>query len=112
MQDQRLKFQTLDSYIAAKEIARLVHVSKISDSELRDQATRASKSCFLQMCEGLPSFSAAMRRKYFTTASGSLHETVGAVDLAATLEMMSAEHAAEIQSLASRLRAMLWRLQQ
>ena len=53
MQDQ-LAFQQLDSYQVAKEIAKLVHLAKIRDTELRDQATRASKSCFLQLCEGLP----------------------------------------------------------
>ena len=110
MQD-RLRFQTLDSYQVAKEIARRVHVAKISDSELRDQATRASKSCFLQLCEGLPNDGVAMRRKYFVEANNSLHETVGAVDLAATLGMMSMEQANAIQALAVRLKAMLWRLQ-
>jgi four helix bundle protein len=107
----RLRFQTLDSYQAAKEIARLVHLAKITDNELRDQATRASKSCFLQLCEGLPSESVAMRRRYFVTANGSPHETVGAVDLAVTLAMMSEEHASAIQALALRLKSMLWRLQ-
>ena len=106
-----LKFQTLDSYQVAKEIARLVHLAKIRDNELRDQATRASKSCFLQLCEGLPHESVAMRRKYFTEANGSLHETAGAVDLAATLGMMGEEQAEAIQLLAVRLKAMLWKLQ-
>jgi four helix bundle protein len=107
----QMRFQTLDSYRVAKEIAKLVHLAKIRDNELRDQATRASKSCFLQLCEGLPNEGAAMRRKYFVGAHNSLHETVGAVDLAATLGMMSEEHAEEIQVLAVRLNAMLWRLQ-
>ncbi len=87
------------------------HANKIRDTELRDQATRASKSCFLQLCEGLPNHGVAMRRNYFVEANNSLHETVGAVDLAATLGMMSMEQATEIQSLAVRLKAMLWRLQ-
>ena len=115
MKDQaknnQMAFQTLDCYRVAKEIAKLVHLAKIRDNELRDQATRASKSCFLQLCEGLPNEGVAMRRKYFVEAHNSLHETVGAVDLAATLGMMSREHAEEIQALAVRLKAMLWRLQ-
>jgi len=111
MQDNQLPFQKLDSYVVAKEIAELVHLSKIRDTELRDQATRASKSCFLQLCEGLPNDGVAMRRKYFVEANNSLHETVGAVDLAATLGMMSMEQANAIQALAVRLKAMLWRLQ-
>jgi four helix bundle protein len=110
MQDQ-LPFQKLDSYQVAKEIAKLVHLAKIRDTELRDQATRASKSCFLQLCEGLPNDGVAMRRKYFVEAHNSLHETVGAVDLACTLGMMSADDAAAIQALAVRLKAMLWKLQ-
>jgi four helix bundle protein len=105
-----LPFQKLDCYVVAKEIAKLVHLAKIRDNELRDQATRASKSCFLQLCEGLPNDGVALRRKYFVEAYGSLHETVGAIDLAATLDMMSAEHAKEILALASRLRAMLTKL--
>ena len=109
MQDQ-LAFQRLDSYQVAKEIAKLVHLAKIRDTELRDQATRASKSCFLQLCEGLPNEGVAMRRKYFVEAHNSLHETVGAVDLACTLGMMSEEHAAAVQALAVRLKAMLWGL--
>jgi hypothetical protein len=52
-----------------------------------------------------------MRRKYFVEANNSLHETVGAVDLAATLGVMSMEQANDIQALAVRLKAMLWRLQ-
>jgi four helix bundle protein len=94
-----------------RKTGKLVHHAKIRDTELRDQATRASKSCFLQLCEGLPNEGVAMRRKYFVEAHNSLHETVGAIDLAATLGMMSAEHAEAIQALAVRLKAMLWRLQ-
>jgi len=107
--ETRLRFQTLDRYVAAKEIARRVHLAKIRDNELRDQATRASKSCFLQLCEGLPNDGVAMRRRYFALSQNSLHETIGAVDLASTLGLMSAEHAEAIQSLACRLKAMLWR---
>ena len=111
MQTNRLAFQKLDSYLVAKEIAKLVHLAKIRDNELRDQATRASKSCFLQLCEGLPNEGVAMRRKYFVEAHNSLHETVGAVDLAAALGMMNPSHADEIHALAVRLKAMLWKLQ-
>ena len=49
-----LPFQQLDVYIAAKEIARLVNEARITNAELRDQALRASVSCFLQLAEGLP----------------------------------------------------------
>jgi four helix bundle protein len=77
------------------------------DPELRDQATRAAKSAFLNLCEGLPDDRIAMRRKYFLASDGSLHEVVGAVDLACAIGAVGAEVAAEIQALAVRLRAML-----
>jgi four helix bundle protein len=102
-----LPFQTLDAYIAAKEIARIVHIAKISDAELRDQATRASKSTFLCLCEGLPNEGVALRRKYFNEANNSLHETLGAMDLAATIGAARKQDAAAVQELGVRLKQML-----
>ena len=61
-----MPFQKLDCYVAAKELARLVHEAGIGHSVLRDQACRASVSCFLQLSGGLPNEGAGMRRKYFT----------------------------------------------
>jgi four helix bundle protein len=103
----RLPFQRLDCYAVARELARRVHAAGISDAELRDQATRASKSAFLNLCEGLPSDRPAIRRRYFLCADGSLHETAGAVDLAAAIGAIDASEAAELLALAVRLRAML-----
>jgi four helix bundle protein len=100
-------FQQLDCYRVARSLAALVHRAQISDAELRDQATRASKSCFLCLCEGLPNTRPAMRRKYFTESDNSLHETVGAVDLALAINAIGAPEAAEIQRSAYRLRGML-----
>ena len=48
-----------------------------------------------------------MRRKYFASADGSLHETVGAVDLAEAIGAVGAAESAEIHAQALRLRAML-----
>ncbi len=101
--NQRFPFQSLDVYRAARELARWA----IRDSELRDQATRAVKSAFLNLCEGLPDDRAAMRRKYFEPADGSLHETVGAVDLAAAIGAVADDRAREILALGARVRAML-----
>ena len=61
--NDRLPFQRLDVYIAARAFAKAIHEAGIRDPELRDQATRASKSIFCNLCEGLPSRSTAMRRK-------------------------------------------------
>jgi four helix bundle protein len=103
----RFPFQNLDVYRAARELAALAHRASIADAELRDQATRAAKSAFLNLCEGLPDDRAAMRRKYFVQADGSLHETVGAVDLAAAIGALDEQRAEDIVALAARVRGML-----
>ena len=102
-----LPFQKLDAYIVAKTIAHIVHLAKISDAELRDQATRASKSTFLCLCEGLPNDGAGLRRKYFTEANNSLHETLAAMDLAATIGAARQQDATRVQELGVRLKRML-----
>jgi len=102
-----LPFQRLDVYQAARELAHRVHTANISDSELRDQATRAAKSTFLQLCEGLPNEASTMRRRYFVGANNSLHEVVGAIDLAEAIEAICKEDPAAIQELASRTNRML-----
>jgi len=106
-EDDWLPFQRLDVYRVAKELVRLVHEAKISDAELRDQATRAAKRSFLGLCEGLPIEGQPMRRKYFNEANASLHETLGAVDLAATIGAARVRDAAAIQHLGVRLKHML-----
>ena len=100
-------FQQLDVYRAARELAALVHRLQIRDAELRDQATRAAGSTFLNLCEGLPDDRPAMRRKYFASADGSLHEVVGAVDLAAAIGAVAQPRADEVLAVAGRVRAML-----
>jgi four helix bundle protein len=102
-----MAFQPLDVYVAAKEIARLVNEAPITHTELRDQARRASISCFLQSAEGLPNEGPGMRRKYFTESNNSLHELVAAVDLACTSGAFSAESAKAIQELGVRTKQML-----
>ena len=102
-----MPFQKLDCYVAARELARLVHDAGITHSVLRDQACRASVSCFLQLSEGLPNRGAGMRRKYFTESHNSLHETAAAVELARTLGAVGNDAAVAIQDLAFRLRRML-----
>jgi four helix bundle protein len=103
----RFPFQSLDVYRAARELAAAVHGLDIRDAELRDQATRAAKSAFLNLCEGLPDDRPAMRRKYFAQADGSLHETAGAVDLATAIGAAEQSRADAALALAARVRAML-----
>ncbi len=105
--DASFSFQRLDVYVAAKELARRVQLARIRDAELRDQATRAAKSAFLCLAEGLPNDGPAMRRKYFVEANNSLHETVAAVDLAAALGALGEAEATAVQALGMRVKRML-----
>jgi four helix bundle protein len=100
-------FQRLDVYRVAKELARSVHLAGLKDAELRDQATRASKSAFLCLCEGLPNRGVPLRRKYFVEAQNSLHETVGAIDLANAIGALQPDRAQAIQVLATRFAQLL-----
>jgi four helix bundle protein len=105
--DNLMAMQRLDAYRVALELARRVHEAKLQDPELRDQATRASKSAFLNLSEGLPHDQPGLRRRHFSIANGSLHETVAAVDLALTIGAINREEAAAIQALALRFKSML-----
>jgi four helix bundle protein len=105
--DNRFAFQRLDCYRVAREFAKGVHEAGIADAELRDQATRAAKSAFLGPCEGLPNELPGLRRRYFTQANNSLHEAVGAIDLATAIGAVGADAAEEMQALALRLKRML-----
>ncbi len=102
-----IRMQNLDCYRVAKEIAVRVHEAKIGDSELRDQASRASKSTFLRLAEGLPNEGVGMRRKYFVEANNSLHEVVAAVDLARAIGSIDAEQADAIIGLSAKLKPMI-----
>src|SRR5688572_17061363 len=105
-----LPFQRLDVYVVAKALAKLVNDAKISDRELREQATDAAKSTFLRLCEGLPLEGVAMRNKYFNESHASLFETLGAVDLAVSIGVMREADGVTAQELGVRLKAMLRRL--
>ena len=100
--DDRLPFQRLEVYVAAKALAQAIHDASIRDPELRDQATRAARSTFCNLCEALPSRSTAMRRRHFAIADGSLHEAVGAVDLAAAIGAIDPERAQAVQALGAK----------
>jgi four helix bundle protein len=100
-------FQRLDVYSVSRAVAERVQRATISDAELRDQARRASKSAFLNLCEGLPSWSAPMRRKFFDCAHGSVCELIGAIDLAHAIGAIDADAARAILDDANRLRAMV-----
>ena len=105
--EEQFSCQRLDVYKVARELAVRVVGLRIGDREIRDQATRAVKSAFLQLAEGLPQRSVPMRRKYFSCAQGSLHEVVAAIDLANVCGDVADDDAKRIVALAHRFDAML-----
>ena len=60
-----------------------------------------------RLCEGLPSDASGIRRRHFDIANNSLHELIGAVDLADAIEAVDTEVAGRLLSLAVRLKRML-----
>jgi hypothetical protein len=62
MTNDTFPFQAMDAYLVAKEIAVLVHRAEIRHSELRDQASRAAISTFLQLSEVAPGKSGRRKR--------------------------------------------------
>jgi four helix bundle protein len=105
--DEGFRFQKLDAYKVAKEMAVRVHEARIGDPELRDQATRAAKSAFLGLCEGLPNEMPGLRRRYFTQSRNSVCELAGAIDLSASIGAMDKEEGEAVLALALRLKRML-----
>ncbi len=113
-------FQKLEVYVQSRELAAAVHRAGIGDTELhsaptalrrrprtpssswtpstpvRDQATRAAKSVFLNLAEGLPDAQLGVRRRHFAIARNSLCEVAAAVDLAAAIGALPAGVAGEL----------------
>ena len=103
-------FQSLDIYRVAKDVAVLVQTARIRDAELRDQATRAATSAFLNLSEGLPSNQDGIRKRHFASSKGSLAELCAAVDLASALGAIDEAPAREIEANAERFLKMLQKL--
>ena len=104
------RFQSLDIYRLARDLAVMVQDARIKDSELRDQATRAAKSCFLNLSEGLPSDLAGVRRRHFAFVNGSLGELCAAIDLSLALGSIDAKTARAIDAGCQRFAMMLRKL--
>ena len=102
-----MPFQKMRVYQLSKQLAVLVQQARIRDLELRDQATRAAKSCFLNVSEGLPSDQPGIRRRHFSHARGSVCEVAAAIDLSAALGFVSRTAAEPVLEIAIELKRML-----
>jgi len=74
----------LRAWHRAVELVQLVHAAPIGDAELREQASRAARSCALNIAEGA-ALRGAAKRRHFVIAQGSVVETVAAYELAAAI---------------------------
>ncbi len=104
---QPFPFQKLEVYIQSRELAAGLHRASIGDAELRDQATRAAKSVFLNISEGLPDSQLGVRRRHFAIARNSLCEVAAAVDLAVAIGALPAAVAGELVARIQRVAALL-----
>ncbi len=105
-----LRFMQLDVYRVAREVVVAVGRLGVKDAELRGQVARAAASLLLNLSEGLPSRSAAMRGRYFASARGSAYEVAAAVDVASALGLIAEADAAAVLALCDRVSAMLYRM--
>jgi four helix bundle protein len=102
-----MPFQKMRVYRLAKDLAVLVQRAAIRDLELCDQATRAAKSCFLNIAEGLPSDQPLVRRRHLCIAKGSVCETAAAIDLCLALGLLDHEASKPMLEIAVELKRML-----
>ena len=102
-----MPFQKMRVYQLAKQLAVLVQHVGIRDDELRFQATRAAKSCFLNIAEGLPSDQPLVRRRHLCIAKGSVCETAAALDLCLALGLLETSAVEPMLELAVELKRML-----
>ena len=102
-----MPFQKMRVYQLAKQLAVLVQRAGIRDFELCDQATRAAKSCFLNIAEGLPSDQPLVRRRHLCIAKGSVCETAAAIDLCLALGLLDDTQSAPMLEIAVELKRML-----
>jgi len=102
-----LPFMRLDVYAVARALVSRVCSASIADAELRDQASRAAKSVLLNLAEGLPDDRLAVRRRYFRSADGSVHEVAAALDVSAAIGDLDEAVAQEGIARCARVRALI-----
>ncbi len=78
-------FEKLDVYKKAKElnkeILKFLKENKSIDYYLKDQLRRASISMVINIAEGSGKFSKADKRNFYTTARGSVYESVSLLEI-------------------------------
>ena len=102
-----LPHHKLIAYGVARSFLLAVLACRISDSELRNQATRAAKSACLNCAEGAGRVSRADKARVFAIARAEAVEAAPAVEIAALCGDAAAAPAREVAHLAHRLVGLL-----
>jgi four helix bundle protein len=102
-----LPHHKLIAFGVAKELLLAVIAANIKDAELKDQATRAAKSCALNTAEGAGRVSPRDKARVFAIARGEAAEAAAAVEIAAALGATSVAAERSVNAIATRLCAML-----
>ena len=82
MSDLFFPHERLDCYQLARDVAQWIATVDFPDADLRNQASRASRSIALNIAEGSRR-SGKSRRYHFDVAAGSAAETCAALDFVA-----------------------------
>ncbi len=106
----------LDVYRVALELARKARAASAAiprgDRSLADQMKRAATSTVLLIAEGANRRASGDKRQRYSLARGECGEVAAAVELAHAYDLLESEQVAELLELASRVNAMLLRLEQ
>ncbi len=103
----RLPHHNLVAYQVAREFLLAVRDANITDSKLRDEATRSAKSTCLNIAEAAGRVTRADKARAFAIARGEAVEAIAAVELANDLGAVDTAALAHCTALAARLVALL-----
>ena len=102
-----LSHHRLVAFGVARDLVVAVGDARIRNAGLRDQALRAAQSAALNTAEGAGRVSPGDKARAFAIARGEAVEACAAVEIAAASGQTTAEAAARVVRLASRLAALL-----
>ena len=94
----------------AREMLVAVRDAHIRDAKLRDEALRSTKGMCLNIAEGAGRVTRADKARAYIIARGEAVECAAALEIAALLGNVQAEHAERVAGLANTVVAMLTRL--
>ena len=108
----RFRLERMDAYRVARELMGLVHLVTArwprGNADLKDQATRAVDSAFLNLGEGLcQPLGSGLKTRHYAISLASTGEVVTAVDAAAVRRLSSMADIERVMDLAGRLGALL-----